>query len=149
MAPTPNSLKLHVFSDRELLHVVKDCTDTRGDWVRSLTVAEAIGLDKTHTRPKQCVSIRLSYMARKTETLEKMRDQKTGDMLFRLTPLGEKVLSGRIDKRTQDRLDKAEEGELVMLTRYVTSRFQRSSASGATLLRREWSHGTHRERAVV
>lgn len=134
------SLRIVDFSDRELLHIVNDLT--KDGWADSREVAEELGIDAQH--PAQCVGQRFGWLA-KYHCIEKHKDEAHK---WRLTDFGESIMRGSLSKAAQRQLEGLDEGQLLLATRYVTSRYQGLAASSngggsaAWLLRREWTHGT-------
>lgn len=135
----PESLTIEDFSDVELLALVNDNADQDG-WVTSQEMALAIGLDgKTAT---QCVGQRFSWL-RRYGAIEKHTEKMS---TWRLSGIGRAMVKGHLSKAEQRILENMGDDKLLSLARGVTTRYRATNATGAQLMRREWTYGTSKRR---
>jgi hypothetical protein len=130
------SLKLVDYSDRELLALVRDLQDREG-WTSSTALLNRLGLD--HPSPEQCVATRMGWM-RRFGAVE--RHEKGGR--YRLTPVGEVMVSGKLNSSTENTLNKIKPEQMLLVTKWLADRQKHSEETARTLIRREWQYGTHR-----
>lgn len=145
MAPEPRaSLRLIDLSDREFLLILADLIEEGGEgWVDSADIA--IRLDLTE---RKVASSRLSWLARWGAVEREHRQDDRGNIRYhrngkvmhtqrwRLTSIGWQLASGDIRKGTRAALEKADDGQMLLITRWLATR--ESGATTQKLMSREW-----------
>lgn len=131
------SLKLTEFSDRELCFVIEDHADPEG-FVTVAQIALALNLD--HDHPHQCVASRFAWLQR-YGVMERVRKN------WRLTPTGRALMHGTLNKTQTNALENLKPEQLVIATRKLGERYRASGQVASTMMRREWTYGTRREKA--
>jgi len=145
------ALTLLDISDREVLLVIRDVSDGEG-YAYADDVATQLDLGGEH--PHRAVASRLSWLVRygaleRGEMRERtLRDAENEGMVtkqrgWKLTPLGLSLAVGKLTKAQQDRLAKANLGELLMTTRALTARMESMNGT-SKLLDREYRYGIKR-----
>jgi hypothetical protein len=135
-------LRLEDMSDRVVLLVLDDVAEGDG-WADSLDVARTLGLPE-----RRFASTRLSWLQRfGAVEREHERDQsgnlrwhKSGKPMFtqrwRLTDDGRAIAHGALRKGVQTALDRVDDAQLLVLTRWLVQR--PAGQVARTLTRREW-----------
>lgn len=144
------NLKLENFSDREILHLLADLADNEG-WVDVEALAIRVGLSRNGLSEAQmalhvrrCVTVRLAWIKKLSGCVERHPDKKV--YAWRLTDLGREIVSAKLSKEVADKLGNIQDGATLLALSTLARRFTRSTPAGANLMRREWTHGTHRNR---
>lgn len=132
----PESMALIEMGDRELLNLLDGLADNEG-WCDVEELADAIGLD--HKNPTHCVGARLGGM-RSLGMVERKAERREGKVrrLWRLTPKGEFVGSGRLKAAQRRAIDEAAPEELVVMMQGLGSSFLQVDRADAMLLNRTW-----------
>jgi hypothetical protein len=130
----PASLRLLDYSDRELLALVRDLQDEEG-WTSTESLLNRLKLD--HENPAQCVATRMGWMGR-YGAVEK--SDKGGK--YRLSPIGEVMVSGKLTKTTEKVLDGIKPDQMLLVTRWLGERQRNSEDTAKSLIRREWTYST-------
>lgn len=145
------SLKLTDFSDRELLLILDDVSDDEG-WSSARDMVEPVGLKEDGVRH---VSSRLAWMRRYGAIERELLWDENGNPItgpmgqrqgqrWRLTEAGKMMAYGKLTKAQHKALEGIGEGELILAMRQMSLHFANASDTGATLARREWTHGLQR-----
>lgn len=145
-----SNVKLESFSDRELLWLLEDLKDDEG-WVTLSDLATRVGLHPNGKSDEQlaiyarrCVAVRLAWIKRLTGCVEKSIDRPLPS--WRLTVTGEEVLKAKVpDSMLKGLGQMGDFGALTVLDQ-LARRYRGTDINTANLMRREWSHGTHRKR---
>lgn len=143
------SLRILDYQDRELLHIAVEEADNEG-WVSTEDLAATLRIshpegngnisDKERLHhAHRCVGSRFSYMAR-IGWVER-NEAKT---MWRVTEIGQDLMSGRLSRRLHSSLDKLSPGDRILVMRELAKTFAASPVVVGTALRREWAHGTGR-----
>lgn len=140
------SLKNSDFSDRELLHLLSDLADSDG-WTTTPELATALGIKPSESMtPRQqeayarrCVGSR--YAAMKRFGFVERDETRTK---WRVTKVGRDLMSGKLTKGLEQALGKLSSGDRILIMRSLTQAFRTDRVEAATMLRREWQHGAHR-----
>lgn len=140
-------LRLEDLSDREVLLIVADACGSNGDFADSLDIAARLDVGGEH--PRRTVAVRLSWLARwGAVEREHARDPDTGQLRYhrdgkvmhtqrwRLTASGWAVASGEMRKGLTNQLDRVDDGQMLVLTRWLARR--NASATARKLSEREW-----------
>lgn len=131
MAPT--NLTLAEYSDRELLHIVRDVADADGR-ATPQDIAERVGVQ--HEHPTRCVGSRLAWLRRYGAVT---RDEEGR---WALTAMGERYALGALSDNERSTFDQMPAEHLVALMSAVTRRYRTVAPTGAHLIRREWINGS-------
>lgn len=135
------SLTLYDYSDRELLLLVMDEQHNVDSlYVSTADIATALGIGGK--RKLNSVGVRLSVLKR-FGALEKDPEPKNGSR-WRVTRKGEAMATGQLKAAAEKQLAALDEGALIEVTRFLTSRYQHGDAVASNLIRREWMRGTRR-----
>lgn len=140
-------LTIEDFSDREFLLVMIDSADEEG-WTTSVSVAQQLDL-----RGTRLAASRMAWLARfEAVEREHRRDELTGAIRYhrngkvmhtqrwRLTDLGWAIAQGKLRKGDQSALDRLGDGQMLLVTRWLSERT--TEASGLSkLVQREWRFG--------
>lgn len=139
-------LTIEDFSDREFLLVMIDSADEEG-WTTSASVAAQLDLKGT-----RLASSRMAWLARFTAVeREHVRDvngairyHRNGKVMhtqrWRPTDLGWAIAQGKLRKGDQSALDRLGDGQMLLVTRWLSERTTASSGL-AKLVQREWRYG--------
>jgi hypothetical protein len=145
-----SNLKLESFSDRELLHLLDDLAGEDG-WVDVEIMAARVGLsadgmsdEQLAFHARRCVSVRLAWIKRLSGCVE--RHPLKERLAWRLTASGQQVVNARISVTLVESLERIGEYSALLALGHLGRRYNRADASSANLMRREWTHGTHRKR---
>lgn len=142
------SLTIEDFSDREFLLVMADVADADG-WSDSDHVKDRLGMPS-----RRHAAIRLSWLARfgaverehERDEAGNLRWTKDGKPMhtqrWRMTPTGEALAAGTLGKRQADSLDKLDETQMLLVTRWLTDRARHANPTVTKLVAREWRYGT-------
>jgi len=142
-------LRLEDLSDREILLMIADVADGDG-FADSLAIATRLDIGGAH--PRRTVAVRLSWLARwGAVQREHERDEKgniryTRDGKVRhtqrwgLTPIGWQVASGELRKGLENALERVDDGQMLVLTRWLARR--NAGATARKLAEREWRRET-------
>lgn len=131
-------------TDREMLLLIVRVLDEDGV-ASSEDVAEALGLgEKNGLSPAGRVASRLSWMAR-FGFIERIDPHQLGrslkPSLWILTPVGERLIEGKLTKAVESALDSADSGShLLIMRRLVQRAYVDASYSTAVAVRREYQH---------
>jgi hypothetical protein len=140
------NLRIESYSDREFLLVIADHAKEDG-WAESLDVAQALGFED-----RRFAAQRFRWLAiygaveREHERDEggNLRYYRDGRVRYtqrwRLTALGQAVAYGRLRKGDENALNKLGEGQLMLVTRWLSER-STGDAGMAKLVQREWRYG--------
>lgn len=146
----PANLTLESFSDRELLHILNDLAGDEG-WVDAEVMGVRMGLsvpgmseEQTHIHARRCVSVRMSWIKRLSDTVE--RHPKKSVTHWRLTDAGKAVVKARLTNEFESKLGNIDEFAALAALGTLSRRYMRADVKAANLMRREWAHGTHRNR---
>jgi hypothetical protein len=147
-----DSLRIEEYSDREFLLIVVDAYDADG-WADSEHVAERLDL-----KDRRIASSRLSWL-RRYGAVERehvadadgnIRYHRNGKAMttqrWRLTPLGEALAHGKLRKGDQSALAKIGDGQMLLVTRWLTERSQADGGDIGRLVQREWRFGVARHK---
>lgn len=144
------NLKLESFSDRELIHLLDDLGDHEG-WVEVETMAARVGLTvdgmsdaQLAIHARRCVAVRLSWIRRLSGCVE--RDADKTKQRWRLTDSGRALVKAKLTKEVYDKLGNIGEFQALHALDALSRRYRRTDVKAANLMRREWTHGTHRSR---
>ena len=147
-------LRLEEFSDRELLLALNDaCQHGDDGWASAREVAARIGLDGLD--PHRAVAQRLSWQVRYGSVeREFLRDEhgniryhKSGQPMYtqnwRLSEAGRLAAFGKLRQADENALGRLEDGQMLVLTRWLTQRTHANGISPVTskLVEREWRYG--------
>lgn len=142
------NLKLESYSDREILHVINDLGGD--DWVPVWKVAARIGLavegmseEQLVLHGRRCVSVRLAWIKKLSGTVER-HPEKTA--VWRLTKSGVEVVQAKLSQAISVGIDQMADPSTLLTLDALSRRFRRADVKAANLMRREWTHGTHRSR---
>lgn len=125
-------------ADREILHIVNDCTNGNG-WAPREAIERKLRL--SHPDPARCIASRFSWMIR-WGWLIKEKDEAA----YRVTKIGADLMRGDIDKALAATLKSLSAGERVVMIRHLGQSYQRSGRAAQIMMRRQWQHNTHRRR---
>lgn len=140
------TLRIDDFSDREFLLVVLDHTQDDG-WAESVDVSKALGFES-----RRFAAQRLSWLKRYGAVEREHERDETGNIRYhrdgrvrhtqrwRLTELGEAIAYGRLRKGDETALSRLGEGQLHLVTRWLSDR-SRGDTGLAKLIQREWRYG--------
>jgi DNA-binding transcriptional ArsR family regulator len=146
------SLTLLELSDRELLLVLRDASDAQG-WATALEISTQMGLNGNSHRS---VSVRLSWLKRYGAVEREVERDEHGNIRvtrsgktvqtqrWRMTDIGLAMATGRLKANQQRAFEGLNDGQMIMATRWLTQRFQRSAPTVAKLMDREYRHGVGR-----
>lgn len=139
-----DSLRLEDLSDREFLLIVNDVIRDVGEgWADSQEIADRLDL-----ATRRLASARLSWLARWGAVEREHRRDEHGAIRYhrngkpmvtqrwRLTTVGEQLATGRMRKGTQTVLDRADDGQMLAITRWLAQR--PGGATTQKLMAREW-----------
>ena len=141
-------------SDREVLLALVDAQDDDG-WTDSLSLAINLGFETR--RP---AAQRLSWLARYGAVERELVRDESGNIRvrrngkpmhtqrWRMTPAGATLATGRLSPRQIETLDKYEDGQMVLVTRWLAKRQRTSDFTTSKLLSREYRYGTSPLREV-
>jgi hypothetical protein len=142
-------LKLASFSDREVLHLLRDLGDHEG-WVELDHLVVQLNLSRNgmseadhHKHVRRCIGIRLGWIRRLTQTVE--RDAKPKGR-WRLTAVGDEVVRARLTRDFDAKLEGIGEFMALPALEALTRRYMTADVRAANLMRRQWQHGTHPNR---
>lgn len=134
--PRTASLTNFDMTDRELLLVMNDCPIDEDGYVDTHDVADFLNL--SHKNPTQCVGQRLSWMKR-FGFVERHPDK---EHMWRILPIGEDLMSGRLKRGLENSLDSLRPGEQLLVMRHIThTGYVTADAPVANAVRREYLHG--------
>jgi hypothetical protein len=140
------NLRIESYSDREFLLLIADHAQDDG-WAESLDVARALGFEN-----RRFASARFAWLARygaverehERDEAGNIRYHRNGKMMhtqrWRLTALGQAVAYGRLRKGDETALSRLGEGQLMLVTRWLSER-SNGDAGIAKLVQREWRYG--------
>lgn len=146
-------LTIDDYSDREFLLVLADVADGDG-WATSADMADR--LDVAH---KAVASSRLSWLKRWGAVEKEHERDEHGALRYhvdgkprytqrwRLTPAGAALANGSIKKGQQSTLDRIDDTQLLVVTRWLTQRTREAGVS-TKLAQREWRYGHSKQREV-
>jgi hypothetical protein len=144
MAEQLTHLTLLDVSDRELLLLVRDHANGGGFvWPSDIALALDIGGD----HPSRTVSSRFAWLRRygaleRAQGTEAYSINDAGVKGWCLTPLGLAIATGKLKKQTEQTLEKLSDGDLIMLTRWMSGRaFTQNGSSMGRLIDREYRFG--------
>lgn len=139
-------LTIEDFSDREFLLVMIDSADEEG-WTTSASVTQHLDL-----RGTRLAGSRMAWLAR-YEAVERehardengaIRYHRNGKVMhtqrWRLTDLGWAIAQGKLRKSDQGALDRLGDGQMLLVTRWLSERTTATSGL-AKLVQREWRYG--------
>jgi len=146
-------LRLEEFSDRELLMALDDVCGKGEGWASAREVAAHIGIDGED--PHRAVSQRLSWQVRFGSVEREFARDEHGNIRYnrhgkpmytqnwRLSDAGRTAAFGKLRKADETALGRLEEGQMLVLTRWLTQRTHANGASPVTskLVEREWRYG--------
>jgi hypothetical protein len=148
------TLTLLDLSDRELLLIVRDVGDGPQGWASSVDVADRLRVDGE--APHRSVAVRLSWLKRYGAVERELERDEHGNIKttrsgksvttqrWRLTDVGLAMATGKL-KATQERtFDGLDDGQMLIATRWLTSRVKRSAPTVAKLMDREYRYGVGR-----
>lgn len=126
--------------DPELLHVVIDQSDSDG-WASTEEIAKALAanIEDGHN-PRIHVGVRLGYMRTKLGVVETRREK--GMTLWRVTDSGVAWLNARLGTGQRRLLDGLSLPQTAAVIHQLTRQYRLASPAQATMIRREWRHGT-------
>ena len=144
--PKIEHLRITDYSDREFLLVMNDVAEGDG-WADSEAVAQRLDLTE-----RRIASSRLSWLARYGAVeREHVRDEagniryhRNGKPMhtqrWRLTEVGRSVAFGKLRRSAETALEKIDDGQLLLLTRWLNERTVGDDTYGK-LVQREWRYG--------
>ena len=133
---TLESLTLFDYSDRELLWVVFENADDDG-WTLNREIAKAIGLSEDNSRANQCVGIRMAWLKR--YGVAEYKGEGSGK--WRVTPIGEVLMKGELAKDEQRALNSLRPEQMILVSRWMGERYQKSKVEAGHMIRREIRRG--------
>jgi hypothetical protein len=131
-------LTVYDYSDRELLLIVMEICDANEGYASTEQIADALGLTTAH--PRNSVGSRMAVL-RRLGAIEK-DPERPSRSFWTVTAIGEQLANGRVRASTERTLETMSEGDLLLLTRILTRRYQSANPTASHLLRREWMTGT-------
>lgn len=138
-------LRLEDLSDRELLLVIADIAGD-GGYADGLDIAARLDIGGEY--PRRTVACRLSWLVRWGALQREYERDEAGNIRYRrdgkvvytqrwgLTPMGWAVASGELRKGLETQLERVDDAQMVVLTRWVARRS--SSFTARKLAEREW-----------
>jgi hypothetical protein len=146
-----SNLKLESFSDRELLHIVDDLGGAK-DWVPITSIATRVGLvrgalseEQYLIHARRCVSVRLSWIRRLSDTLVRNAERpKIPEWM--LSKTGIAVVNVSVAPTFTKQLENMDEMAAVVALDSLSRRYQTTTREAANLMRRQWVYGAHPNR---
>lgn len=142
-------LRNEEYEDEALLHVIADVANPDGVAL-STDIAEHLGVRDANGRsPSGRIATRMSWMKRyklidKVDPRNLPKDAGTG---WVITPLGEEMMKGHINKPVLDALASGKPGNQLQITRELAQRaYVHASDEVATIIRRSWLHNAAQRR---
>lgn len=148
-------LRLEDLSDRELLLVMLDQADSEG-FVDPMDLADVLGVVGEH--PRRVVTARLAWLKRwgaverehQTDdhgnamrfTSGPQKGQPRPTQRYRLTAVGFDMANGSLRAAQEKALAGMDDGQMLLVTQWLTKRARESGTTVATLVRREWTYRT-------
>jgi len=140
-------LRLEDLSDREVLLVVADVAgESDGGFADALDIAARLDIGGEY--PRRTVAVRLSWLARWGALQREHERDEGGNIRYKrdgavkytqrwgLTPVGWQVASGELRKGLETQLERVDDAQMVVLTRWVARR--NGSFTARKLAEREW-----------
>jgi hypothetical protein len=145
-------LRLEEFSDPELLLALDDVCAAGEGWGSARQVAKHIGLDGEE--PHRPVANRLSWQQRFGSVEREFLRDEAGNIRYhrdgkpmytqnwRLSDIGRQLAYGRLRKADETALGRLDDGQMLVVTRWLTQRTLANGASPVTskLVQREWKY---------
>jgi hypothetical protein len=140
------TLRNEDLTDRELLHVIADAADDNG-LATSEEIALALGISQNGNKSLATkVSVRLSWSVR-YGFLESIDPREVGvqrevkSKLWRITPIGEQLMGGRLAKNVESAMDRMDPGaQLLAMRRLTRQAYIEAGSEVANAVRREHRH---------
>lgn len=167
MVATPQftSLKLTDFSDVEFLHLLIDAQDDDG-WTDSAHLAampELKWLEDIYKYPRNPISSRLVWLWKYGVVEREHKRDPKGNLLYisddqnrpkwgqrwKLTALGEAMVTGTLTERQKASLDKLEATSMLDVTRWLTDQTREAPNAARKLMEREWRYGLNQNGRVA
>lgn len=138
------SLRNADYTDRELLHIVDDCTNEEG-YAHTLEIAEKIfGDPEPSKQDRHYVGSRMAWMVRYAFCAR--HPDEPG--LYRLTTEGRNLMGGKLTKGVQTQLDKMGDADRVLVLREAAKTAFAATGPSQDFFRREYTyHYENRARA--
>ena len=149
------SLTLLDMSDREFLLAVRDAGGLAPGFVTSTEVATHLNLGGEN--PSRSVSSRMSWLKRWGAVEREYERDSNGNIKehersgkpitkqgWQLTDLGLQMAIGKLSKAQQKSLENLKEGQMLMMTRWLSQRVAGSDGSVGKLMDREYRYGVGR-----
>ena len=146
--PQLDHLRLQELSDRELLLVLADVADS-GGYAEAIDMGEQLGISEEHRL--RVITSRLTWLKRwgavereGADQVEKRRvkGEPRPRARWRMTPMGFDLAMGQLRKSQEEALEKAKDGDMLLLTRLLAERQRTSGITVANLMRREYTYRT-------
>lgn len=144
-------LRLEDMSDREVLLVMLDVADDEG-YVDPTDIAEHLGVRGDN--PRRVVSARMAWLKRFGAVEKEFETDEHGNVMrrrnneprttqrYRLTPIGQDIANGTLRATQEKSLEGFHDGQIVMLTQWLSQRASGSGTTVSNLVRREWQYRT-------
>ncbi len=126
------ALRNEDLTDRELLHVVNECTAADG-WATTLEIGEQLGRSEGDL---QDVSSRMSWMVR--YGFCERHKERPG--VYRLTKAGRGLMGGKLTKAVETALGGMDEGTRLLVMRMIAMPTFANSGPAQDAMRREFGH---------
>jgi hypothetical protein len=152
--PELTGLTLLDLSDREFLLIVRDAGGAPPGWVSAADVAAHLNL--TGDNPGRSVSSRLSWLKRwgaverqhERDEAGNIRYHRNGKVVYaqgwQLTEVGFAMAVGKLNTGTEKSLDKLTDGQMLVMTRWLSQRVKSSDLTVSKLMDREYRYGVGR-----
>lgn len=144
-------LRLEDLSDREVLLLMLDLADGEG-YVDPMDLADRLDIVGDH--PRRVVTSRLAWLKRWGAVEKEFATDEHGNVLrhrsgekrttqrYRLTAIGWDMASGQLRAAQEKALAGMDDGQMLLVTQWLTRRARESGTTVATLVRREWTYRT-------
>ena len=135
-----SALTVYDFSDRELLLIVMEICEANDGFAETFQIAEALGVKSKH--PKSSVGSRMAVLRRIGAVDKDPEAPSYKTSRWMVTTRGAAIANGRLRATTERTIENMDEGQLLLLTRHLTRRYQGANGTASQMLRREWMTGT-------
>lgn len=147
-------------TDRELLANITDAVEADG-WATTTGIAVECGFGVANSKkgetPARKVATRLSWMrdgglleSADPDYTKPYKNPGDRDTRWRLSPVGEAILAGKLSKTVENALASLDAGALVLLMRQLGMQgYVGGDLAVAFTLRREWQHHQGQRRLVI
>lgn len=144
-------LRLEDMSDREVLLIMLDLSDSEG-YVEPMDVAERLDVRGEH--PRRVITARLAWLKRWGAVEREHETDEHGNIVrkrsgeprttqrYRLTAIGWDMANGQLRAAQERTLAGMDDGQMLLVTQWLTRRARESGTTVATLVRREWTYRT-------